>query len=104
MPVSRTINDDLPWSTWPAVATTRWVADEGAATSPASATSVLVVEVVALEGVPGRAGQVGHLLVGHRTQVEQHVVALDAAEHARAAGPQASREGGRVGHREAHAP
>ncbi len=61
MPVSRTISDDLPWSTWPAVATTRWVADDGAATSPTSATSVLVVEVVALEGVPGRAGEVGDL-------------------------------------------
>ena len=56
-----------------------------------SATSVLVVEVVALEGVPGRAREVGHLFVGHRAQVEQHVVALDAAEHAtgcrRAGGP-----------------
>ena len=67
--------------------------------------SILVVEVVAFQGVPGRAREVGDLLVGDRPQVEQHVVRLDAAEHAGATGAQTrgERRSGRDT-RDAHAP
>ena len=82
IPVSRTISDDLPWSTWPAVATTR---------SAAGGAASILVDVVTLEGVLDRAREVGELVREHGPHVEQRRVGLDAAEHrraaARAAGP-----------------
>ncbi len=79
MPVSRTISEDLPWSTWPAVATTRGpIARRGAHRA-----SVVLDELVALDRVQDRAREVGDLLVGHGPHVEQHVVVGHAAEHRR---------------------
>ena len=84
IPVSRTISDDLPWSTWPAVATTRSVARHGES---------VLVEVVALERVLDRAGEVG--AAGREARSARRSttrVRLDATEHRRAAGAQPRRE------------
>src|SRR5439155_8141199 len=70
IPVIRMMSDDLPWSTCPAVATTR--------SSPL--TSTFVVEVVALQGVEDRAGEIVQLLVRNRADVEHDVAVLDPAE------------------------
>ena len=67
MPVSRTISDDLPWSTWPAVATTR---------SAACGAASVLVDVVTLEGVLDRAREVGELVREHGPHVEQRRVGL----------------------------
>ena len=64
------IRDDFPWSTWPAVAMTR--------SSPL--TSTLVAEVVALQRVEDRAGEIVQLLVRDGADVEHHVTVLDPAE------------------------
>ena len=112
MPVSRTINDDFPWSTCQAVATTRFsgrlsgrfsgrlCGRASGATSAQSSSS----RSSPREGVPDRACEVGHLCVGDRPKVEQHVIPLHPAEHARTTGSQPGGEPVGIGRRHPHAP
>ena len=57
-----------------------------------------LVELVALQRVQDRAGDVRDLAGCHRSHIEEHVIAFDAAEDRRAPGPQARGERRPVGH------
>ena len=73
IPVIETISEDLPWSTWPAVAHTRSATVERSGS--------VFVEIVTLQGIQDRARDVGDLLVGDGAAVEQHGAGLDPTEH-----------------------
>ncbi len=110
----RTISEDLPWSTWPAVATTRssfiyastsWSRVRSARILLAIVTvEVVTVFLVAFERVVHGPCEMRDLRVRHRPAVQQDEPILDPRERRRRAGAQSGGEGGCIRNLDPNAP